>query len=117
MLRPVSKEELIGGQWYINVLVAIGGKMYLDTFVVCGRAWKEKIDQRSQWRMKVVGGWSAGGAIFLSDCGVVLDSPYPDNYHRTFRYTAQNMQVLEGLVQRQDLEGYLSMIGIKNVEA
>lgn len=39
------------------------------------------------------------------------------NFHRLFEDTAENRVRLESFVERQDLAGYLALIGIENVQA
>lgn len=105
--KPINVNEIVGGQVYIWVSVATSGRMDICYPIFCGQPRKCEVDGlvitrtlRTPW----------GRDAFISDMG--LDPVNRYNYHRVFRFNLKNCEILRGLVTRQDLRGYLSLIGI-----
>ncbi len=112
--RPVTNmNEIISGQPYIQMLVWYDGTMSLDRHVFLGRPYKHKLSKRVKaWWIDEAG---SRFGVSLADHGVVLHEQR-DNRHRLFRHNSRNLAILSDLVERQALEEYLALIGLKDPE-
>lgn len=130
-LTPVKLKDLIAGQTYLYMIVCLDGQMILDKKVFYGRPQKYRdylhtiaggSFLRSSWmiqtrhqRAKNPERDQLTNFDFASSMGMSQDGRYSDNYHRIFRYTMRNEQLLKKLAERQAFVEYLSLIGVKDV--
>ncbi len=117
--KPVTLDQLVGGQHYIHVGVSLGGMMWMTIFVFCGQPIGErklgcnrqkirgKVLSSSRWILS----FHDGDTQYAGDSGLL---PRKHNNHRVFRATTRNHALLTDLVERGALVEYLTLIGDEN---
>ncbi len=108
MPKPVTLDQIIGGQPYIHVGVARDGEMWIEHHTFLGQPFK---GWGELWCLKTK---KRAAAIFVTDYGLNPNHRY--NNHRVFRHNHNNLQLLERLVRDQNVAEYLKLIGVKNIE-
>ncbi len=107
-LKPITMNEVVGGQTYIRVGVDIYNRLWMKTQVLCGQpymmcgSWWMSIPPKSDWDLH---NWAS-----MSDGG--MDPSRRTNRGSTFRFTGENMKFLSDLVERNALDEYLALVGL-----
>ncbi len=110
--RPVTLDQLVGGQQYLAATLNMRGRLEVEIFTVCGRPVRSSYDEGPLIRIRgteesaVCEHRHAGGLGLLS---LLFEN-------RVFRATARNREILSDLVARQAAAEYLSLIGVGNPE-
>lgn len=118
--KPVSIADVVAGQFYLKVGVAMDGQMWAEMLVFYGQPIKDDIGWWIRTEKKkpvrrhfdVLTSKIFSGFHSVSDYGLDLNSRY--NHYRVFKFTEDNRRILDGLVSKQDLVAYLTLIGVED---
>lgn len=119
-MLPLTYTDLEVGGTYLQLMVSAHGPLSFHRLTMLSTPDEEgRFDSGWAWEDEDDGSThSFTTESFLESAGCPhKPRKFVDNFHRLFANTAENRARLESFVERQDLAGYLTEIGIENVPA